>query len=248
MGEGKNCETWLCDLIEGGSTEELLQVLMTLLFLWKERNNHLSSNPKLEEWEIVSKALNYLEEYKAQQRQGGSGTPSSRPRARSKWEPPPDGLLKLNTDAAIQGEEGAGYEMILRDNSGNFLMGATYRTRRRWPIEMAEAQAMLWGLKLTRANYSQPLLLESDCQSVIQKLNRREATEMEVGMICDEIREFANGGGNVEWRFWKREGNACAHKMARLKCRVDETEIWFSRPPVILVPLILQESNVVPEL
>ncbi|CAL1373665.1 unnamed protein product [Linum trigynum] len=113
---------------------------------------------------------------------------------------------------------------------------------------MAEAQAMRWGLKLTRLYFSQPLLLESDCQSVIHKLNRRDATEMEVGMICEEIRDLAAEEGNVEWRFWKREGNACAHEMARLNCRAEETEIWFSMPPVILVSLLLQESNVVPEL
>ncbi|CAL1413794.1 unnamed protein product [Linum trigynum] len=97
--------------------------------------------------------------------------------------------------------EGTGYGMVLRDCSGNFLMGATYRTKRRWPIEMAEAQAMRWGLKLTRLYFSQPLLLESDFQSVIHKLNRRDATEMEVGMICEEIRDLAAEEGNVEWRF-----------------------------------------------
>ncbi|CAL1377280.1 unnamed protein product [Linum trigynum] len=181
MGEGKNCEAWLCDLIEGVSSEELTKVLITLWFLWKERNNHLFNNPKLEEWEIVAKAQNYLEEYIEQQNRRNPGPPLSRARARTRC--PLERTLKLNTDATILGEEGTGYGMILRDSAGNFLMGATHRTKTRWPIEMAEAQAMVWGLKLTREHYSLLLLMETDCQTLIQKLNRREATKLEVGLF-----------------------------------------------------------------
>ncbi|CAL1371255.1 unnamed protein product [Linum trigynum] len=129
MGEGKNCEAWLCDLIEEANKEKLTKVLITLWFLRKERNNHLFNNPKLEEWEIVGKAQNYLEDYAAQQVQGSPGPLVPRTRARSIWEPPPARVFKLNTDATVLGEEGTDYGMVLRDSGGNFIMGATHRTK-----------------------------------------------------------------------------------------------------------------------
>ncbi|CAL1360945.1 unnamed protein product [Linum trigynum] len=247
-GERKSCETWLCDLLEETNKEELTKVLITLWFLWKERNNHFFNNPKLEEWEIVGRAHNYLEEYAEHQAKGNPGIPAPRARSRVSWEPPPVGVLKLNTDAAILGEKGTGYGMVLRDWNGNFIMGATHRTRVRWPVELAEAKAMLWGLQLARTHQTQSMLLESDCQTLIQKLNRRETTDMEVAMICDEIREAAEENDIFGWRFWKREGNECAHVMARLRGRAEETEVWIDRPPVCLVTLLSKESDVVTEL
>ncbi|CAL1357193.1 unnamed protein product [Linum trigynum] len=107
---------------------------------------------------------------------------------------------------------------------------------------MAEAQAMMWGLKLAMANHFHPMLIESDCQSLIHKLERPDTMNLEIQGNCEEIFDWARRRGEIEWQFWGRKGNEGAHVMARTKCRWEETEAWLSRPPISLVPQLFEDD------
>ncbi|CAL1413544.1 unnamed protein product [Linum trigynum] len=154
----------------------------------------------------------------------------------------------MNTDAAVLGEEGTGFEMVIRNGDGTFQMVVVHRTRKKWPPETAEALVVLRGLKLAKSHHFVPLIVETDCKSLVQKLDRRDSTAWEIGGICDEIKELAEEDGNVRWRFWGRAGNECAHLMTRIRCRPEESEILFNRAPIFLIPQLSKDGIVVPEL
>ncbi|CAL1377935.1 unnamed protein product [Linum trigynum] len=236
MGEDRSCADWLCEVLENGKDEEICEFLITIWFLWKERNNHLFNNQKLEEWEVVERAQNYLEEFRRVQ---GPAPPSIRHSQTYKWERPEEGL-KANVDACILKEGGTRFGLVVRNGDGGFVMAAVSRTRIKWRPEMAEPQAFLWGLKLVKQHNLFPVMMETDCQSLMFKLQGKEKINLEIDTVCEEIRAGVEGE-EVKWRFWGREGNTVAHQLARVLCHWEETEIWFDRPPCFIVPVLISD-------
>ncbi|CAL1357172.1 unnamed protein product [Linum trigynum] len=151
---------------------------------------------------------------------------------------------KANVDASVLKNGGTGVGMVVRDKEGKFVMAAVRRTRVTWQPEIAEAEALLWGLKLIQQHQLYPAMMEMDCLSLIYKLQGKDEINLEIGTLCEEIRERAQGK-EIQWRFLGREGNESAHQMARVNCRWEETEVWFDRPPIFLLPQLLKDCNAI---
>ncbi|CAL1408676.1 unnamed protein product [Linum trigynum] len=239
-GEEKSSEEWLCDLIDKVSDDELCSMVMALWFLWKERNNKLFNNSKLEESEVIARAEAYLKEFRSGVK---SASPARATRQEARWEKLKKDHLKANVDATKMKEGGTGLGLVVRDDEGRLILAAVRRTRVDWEPEMAEAQAVLWDLDLLHIHASQPTLIESDCQSLIQKLDRRGYIETELGVIVKEIKGRCSERGDVRWRFWGRGGNAVAHEMVRANCRWEETEISVGRPPICILNILEKDCN-----
>ncbi|CAL1405401.1 unnamed protein product [Linum trigynum] len=111
MGEEQSCANWIFELLEKAMDEEICKFLVTLWFLWKERNNHQFNNQKLEEWEVVERAQSYLDEYRRAQE---SDLLPAVPRRRYRWEKPMAGF-KANVDASILKDGGTGFGLVIRD-------------------------------------------------------------------------------------------------------------------------------------
>ncbi|CAL1412090.1 unnamed protein product [Linum trigynum] len=239
-GAEKSSEEWLCDLIGKVSDDELCSVVMALWFIWKERNNQYFNNPKMEENEVMARAEAYLDEFRLGVAVEG---PARVPRREVRWEKPERNLLKANVDASKLKEGGTGLGLVVRDEEGRVALAAARRTRVDWEPEMAEAHAILWALDLLQTHAPRPTLIESDCKSLIQKLDRQGNIETELGVIVKEIREKCSERGDVCWRFWGRGGNAAAHEMARVKCRWEETELWLGSPPIFILNVLERDCN-----
>ncbi|CAL1400623.1 unnamed protein product [Linum trigynum] len=135
MGEDQNCVSWICELLDQAKDEEICEFLITVWFIWKERNNHQFNNRKLEEWEVVERAQLYLEEYRRAQDRDLQPARSNR---RYKWEKPTMGY-KANVDASVLKNGGTGVGMVVRDKERKFVMAVVRRTRVTWQPEIAEA-------------------------------------------------------------------------------------------------------------
>ncbi|CAL1399266.1 unnamed protein product [Linum trigynum] len=238
-GENLTSEEWFCELQETESEDQLGSLLVALWYLWDQRNCHLWNKNKLEEWEILPRASEWLHDYLTKQMKS-----QSEPREEEqRWKHPTAGSVKLNVDAACFDGQGTRWGVVARDQNGQFLFGAVKRSQTQWNPEEAEVLAVDFGLEMARRIGMGEVEMESDCQGIIQQLRREERRETEVGLMCEEIRIKALALVRVCWSWVGRNKNKSAHKMAHLECNWDSEEVWDNNPPQILVPLLREDAT-----
>ncbi|GJN36873.1 hypothetical protein PR202_gb25808 [Eleusine coracana subsp. coracana] len=87
----------------------------------------------------------------------------------SKWEPPPEGWIKINVDGGFDNDMGkAGIGIVIRDAFGKALLCSWRVPFRARNAEETEAVAATEGLRLAVEWNQEKAILESDCASVIQ--------------------------------------------------------------------------------
>ncbi|CAL1383751.1 unnamed protein product [Linum trigynum] len=215
------------------------EFLVALWYIWDQRNCHLWNKKKLEEWEILPRASNWLKDYLEKQS-------SPRLMARNEvqgWKPPQSAPVKINVDAACISDRGTGWGAVIRDGEGRFLFAGVRRSRTQWNPEEAEAMAIGFGLDLARRFGILEMEMESDCQGIIQQLQREEDRETESGLICAELRAVAQTLNHVQWNFVGRKFNGPAHLMAHVECDWESEEIWVDNPPQFLVTLLREDMG-----
>ncbi|CAI0465203.1 unnamed protein product [Linum tenue] len=78
------------------------------------------------------------------------------------------------------------------------------------------------GLQLASNMQMSNLILESDCLSLIQKLNSQIRIETEVGVVIRNIKRMMMYLGADSYKYIKREANGAAHMMAHSMTIWDE--------------------------
>jgi hypothetical protein len=105
-----------------------------------------------------------------------------------KWEPPSWGWVKLNTDATFCHETGAaGTGIIIRDAEGSVLLVAWRALRGCGSPEQVEAEACLEGLRLTMEWIRQLTWAETDCQNLVNDIQRLSNARSSLAGILAEI-------------------------------------------------------------
>jgi hypothetical protein len=97
--------------------------------------------------------------------------------SQQRWEPPPTGWVKLNTDASFCKETGeTRLGIIVRDSEGKAMCAAWRELRGCGSPEQAEAEAYLERLRLTVEWVRQPTLVEADYQNLINDIQKSTNT------------------------------------------------------------------------
>lgn len=87
------------------------------------------------------------------------------------WNPPPSGWAKLNVDGAFSPQDGCGsIGIVVRNSTGQVLLTSWRFLRKCAAAEEAELLACSEGLKIVAEWLPMPVILESDCASVIARL------------------------------------------------------------------------------
>lgn len=104
------------------------------------------------------------------------------------WIKPPDGQLKLNTDGCSKGNSGpAGGGGCLRVHNGNLIM-VYYSFFGSCTNNIAEAKAILIGLKWCFDNGYNEVLVESDSQMLINTINRTTKGPWQIACILEQMK------------------------------------------------------------
>nr|ABB47654.2 hypothetical protein LOC_Os10g29450 [Oryza sativa Japonica Group] len=126
----------------------------------------------------------------------------------AKWEPPPEGVAKVNIDAGFRKETGdACAGIIVRDCRGLVLLAACKKLPRCSSATQAEALACLEGVRLATNWIHMPIILESDNADVVAGLNITQASRAEWGGIIAEIRVAMQCLLQVQVHKVKRDSN-----------------------------------------
>ena len=108
-----------------------------------------------------------------------------------KWHPLESGLLKLNTDAAIDARnQCVGLGMVIRDHSGSVIASGCQRIVVRFTPQVAEAMAIWRGKTFVKEKGLEPVVNESDDLGVVNMINSDLEVYAYIDLIIADIRHL----------------------------------------------------------
>ena len=162
---------------------------------------------------------------------------------RIKWEKPPAGWKKLNTDGSVLGSmERAGCGGVVRDEHGSRVVGFT-----RHVGATNSFTADLWGLRdgfvlCSSLNISY-LTIEIDAKVIVDVLQNSEYVNHIVSPILDDCRNLMTRFQQVQVKHCYRQVNHCTDLMARLGAEQELEYRLFSSPTVDLAKALEDDCN-----
>jgi ribonuclease HI len=153
-----------------------------------------------------------------------------------KWQPPSDGVLKINCDGAfLSGSSEGSTGAVLRKFDGSFL-GASAR----WlsavsSALVAEAEACRDGLRLAlnRTEFS-GVILETDSLQLVSLWNSRLQQYSEIAVILEDIAEMISPLPSFCFSHVKRLANHVAHLCVKQLSHTSSSFLWFQQPRFLL--------------
>ncbi|XP_074284140.1 uncharacterized protein LOC141608695 [Silene latifolia] len=236
----------VADLLVGGNgswNEELI----TSLFLPFERerisNIRVSSNRPPDTWAwcgekdgvfTVKSAYRFLaangDAEGLKPKNGGNGGRLKRAGDKG-WTPPPREFVRVNVDAGVKEGEGVGMGLVCRDEMGRVLWGSSVVQGQSWDPQVAEAAAVLEGIKEAIRFGHKKVILESGCLTVIDALKRKAVGRSIFSLVIDDILALCTSFNSISWSFVSRANNCVAHELAHPVPRVASSFVGSEELP-----------------
>ncbi|KAL9433530.1 hypothetical protein AB3S75_028375 [Citrus x aurantiifolia] len=168
-------------LMERRTLREVELIVALCWAIWHSRNLFVFEKKNEDGHISVAKAEATVESYrriKAPQRQDN---PLQAAAAQPSWKPPPEGWFKMNVDAAIRtNDQMVELGIAIRNHKGEFIAAAMKKSRYYGSIAAAEAEAANWGLEIAENAACIPLIIESDCQDVVNLITKKKSSKVEI--------------------------------------------------------------------
>ncbi|XP_074313884.1 uncharacterized protein LOC141649084 [Silene latifolia] len=87
----------------------------------------------------------------------------------------------------------------VRDDKGEVLWGWEERRQAEFEVRIAEAEAILHGLRIARRMKHRYICMEGDCMEVIEALQSRKEGRTDFHLVNKEILLLANSFCSVSW-------------------------------------------------
>ena len=87
------------------------------------------------------------------------------------------------------------------------------------------------------------MIMETDCQELVQLWNTRHNSRSIVAPILDEIGELAFDFSFFEIQHVTRSANLPAHLCAKRACTLNVTDCWLDETPSFLVSSLLADCR-----
>lgn len=180
---------WLLLLLDTLDMRNKAQMLLMLWRAWHLRNNSVHDTGTL----TISGSIRFLQSYvqllfPIRQKEDPKGKCAAQVPGRLNqnpgvtkadclqiWEPPPEGWAKINVDGAFSMTDNTGgIGVIARDSEGKALLSSWKYLHRCADAEQVEILACYEGMKLAAEWIRKPIILESDCITVIGRMTAED--------------------------------------------------------------------------
>ncbi|GLU18503.1 hypothetical protein SLE2022_348000 [Rubroshorea leprosula] len=163
---------------------------------------------------------------------------------KSSWSKPPNGIIKINTDASFSPNSGvAALAMVGRNSNGELCFGKTWCDMALTPL-MAEADALLKAVHFAEDNGIQDAIFESDNQVLISSIQQPfKPLPWEARSLIIRIRQSNVRNPGFCFSFVPRTGNQVADWVARSSLHGQCPSYWAHCPPNILLHLLCKDVN-----
>ena len=160
-----------------------------------------------------------------------------------RWEKPPAGWKKLNTDGScLSGSDRAGCGGLVRDEHGSWIGGFT-----RYIGSTNSFIAELWGLReglLLCCNLNIDfLVVEMDAQVVVEIFKNDSYVNNAISPLLDDCRHLAARFHHIWFNHYYRQANRCADLLARMGAIQVPEFSSFSSPPVDIYNVFQDDCN-----
>lgn len=220
------------------SLVECGKILAALWGIWKVRNLHVFDNPNPAEFHrILSWAVSYYEDYIAAQN-------SARrliTQCNTRWTPPPDGFIKVNTDAGVVSNLGGQVSAIARDEHGNFIRAAVKIIPAVQHPTLLEAYGILLAFDLLRELSCLQAIIENDCQPLVLALQSSRNCKSDLNLLVEDCRKASQAFEMIRFNFVRRSANTPAHILAKTMGPFSESVFLFAFPPSYINEALLQD-------
>ncbi|XP_021839114.2 uncharacterized protein [Spinacia oleracea] len=208
--------------------------------MWKTRNDLLFQNICLSPDVCCTKATDMLQEYHKVWI-----SPSTSPSARTnaKWEPPNQGVLKVNFDAAINLDYGrVGIGIVTRDMQGKVVFASSKTLLQRWGPEMGEAAAALVAIKVAKEQGWKDIVLEGDACTIIRALKGSQQRGSHVQLMVEDARSIMPSFDSISFSFCFRECDEVAHRLAKQAVSNFSDEVWLDGGPLWISDVLVFDT------
>lgn len=199
---------------------------------WYSRNKFIFEGKKLEPDLAAAKAESVLEAYRRVRKTEASQNDISRKRKKQEWTPPPENVFKVNVDAAVSNKDQmAGLGAVIKDSGGKIVAAGISQAHLRGNVSYAEAEAVQWGLKVTREAELNSVIIETDCLEVAELINNTKGSKTEIFWTIADIRNQRRDYQKVIVQHMSRNRNAYAHSLAKFALGRNSPNVWLNSIP-----------------
>jgi ribonuclease HI len=221
---------WLATVMEKLEKDDLVRVLVKLWAIWYARRKAIHENlfqSPLSTHCFVDRMVQDLAELKEPPKERRAvNTASGR-----LWLAPPEGLMKLNVDAAVSKNSATASVAAVARNSRGAFLGASVVVMEDINVpETLEAMAAREGMALAADLGLRSFRLASDNVGVIRSIHSEGFGCY--GHVVREIQSAAAGFDRVQFVHEGRDANVDAHRLARGALYTDKgRHVWWREPP-----------------
>ena len=225
----QNAKAWLVAASSSLPQEETIRVMVTLWAIWHAKRKAIYENSfqsPLSTRCFVDRLIYDLS------LSGTRQEVKERPVLSSpRWIPPPQGLMKINVDAALsKNKVFSSVAAVARNGAGDFLGASSVVIEGITDPETMEILACREGLALANDLSFRRVQMASDCSNAVRSLSG--STLGSYGHIIKEIREGAASFQEMVFVHERREANQDAHILARSSLYNSlGRHVWFFDPP-----------------
>ncbi|XP_074271818.1 uncharacterized protein LOC141595752 [Silene latifolia] len=161
------------------------------------------------------------------------------------WVRPERDKVKINVDAGVKEEVGMSWGIVCRDADGGMIWGETIQARVLLHPTLAEAVAILYGLQEAASRGIRRLIVEGDCEVVIEDLKKKRTGRDDIFLVYYDILNLCSRFDDVSFSFVRRGLNKVAHEFAHVLPWEEGRRSWESVfPPSIAALADADLSNI----
>ncbi|KAL2920670.1 hypothetical protein RDABS01_012161, partial [Bienertia sinuspersici] len=181
----KDCFMWMARKLN----KDELSLFATLAWAaWTSRNKRIFHHSDHDPRSIAVGFSKYVADYKRYALNVFGARLSLDVRSAAGWNPPPSGVVKVNTDVAVFDGGGVGLSAVVRDEKGGLLAIGSKRFGCRWSAAMAEAAAINYGLHLARRLNYMEVWLECDAMELVGRISSGATGRSPLFLFLDNIK------------------------------------------------------------
>jgi ribonuclease HI len=224
-----NAKAWLAAVFEDLPHGELTRVVVTLWALWHVRRKVIHEGV----YQSPLSIHHFMERFIAELQVITLTKTAARSMESTglRWLPPPEGMVKINVDAATsKNSSKVAFAAVVQQADGLFLGASSVVMEGVTDPETLEALACREGLPLAADLLVQNFRVASDSRNAVRSI--RGDGMGSYGHIVHEIKARAATFQRVDFVFEKRMSNLDAHCVARSSIYLQlGRHVWFHNPP-----------------
>lgn len=148
-----------------------------------------------------------------------------------RWNPPPQGCVKINTDAAIFTAEGTrGIGNVIRNANGTFIAARAQRIAAQLHPREMEALGLKEALSWTKRLGFKRCVFETDAKLLVDAIREVKGCAYFHTIVLDCV-ELLKHFDHVLVEFVYKSANEVAHKLARATHSMSDVQEWLGVPP-----------------